>query len=217
MQHTGGTSTLQPETLVENVTVWVPSSGENGLHSTVRCMSELGKLLSAFIEERVDGPLKGEEDLWQEAVFAGLFSVAFEATMRLSDVRKGPESLQQTVTGVIEEVTACAAVWVNQRLSPKPRWWSKCQITLDVSQLMRHRLTGCFNEALAVMSEKGWSLETGRSHACFVLLNGAATALMIRGLIPDKEAAKVFIENAMEGCDSMAGELARELDKRLQR
>jgi hypothetical protein len=31
-------------------------------------VAELGKLISAFVEERVDGPLKGEEELWQEAV-----------------------------------------------------------------------------------------------------------------------------------------------------
>jgi len=179
-------------------------------------MSELGKLLSAFVEERVDGPRRGEEELWQEAVFAGLFSVAFEATMRCSEVRNGPESLRQTVVAAIDEIVTSAAVWVNQRLSPRPRWWSKCRITVDVSQLMRHRLTVCFNDALAAVSEKGWRLNAGRSHACFILLSGAATALMTKGLIPDKHQARVFVENAMEGCDSMADEIAQELDKRIR-
>ncbi len=179
-------------------------------------MSELGNLLSTFVEERVDGPLKGEEELWQELVCAGLFSVAFEATMRLSDVHKGPEALQQTVSGMIDEVVTSAAIWVNHRLTPRPRWWPRCRMTVHVSQLMRHRLTVCFNEALGVISEKGWPFETGRSHACFVLLNGAATALMTKGLIPDQEGARVFIKSGMEGCDSMASEIAQELDKRVR-
>lgn len=177
-------------------------------------MAELGKLISAFVEERVDGPLKGEEELWQEAVFAGLFSAAFVATMRLSDTGESPESLQQTVSAIVEEVVDSAAVWVNQRLLPKRRWWSKCLVTIDVSQLMRHRLTVCFSEAMTVIAEKGWTIETARSHSCFVLLSGASTALSIKGLIPDQFAARTFLENAMEGCDSMAGELAEALDRK---
>lgn len=177
-------------------------------------MSELGKLISAFVEERVDGPLKGEEELWQEAVFGGLFSAAFVAAMRLSEARNGPESLQQTVAGIIEEVVVAAGVWVNQRLTPKRRWWSKCQVTIDISQLMKHRLTVCFNEAITVMAEKGWPIETARSHACFVLFSQASTALVSKGLIHDRLSARTFLESAMEGCDSMAAELTEAYDKK---
>jgi hypothetical protein len=40
-------------------------------------MAEIGDLVSAFVEERVDDPKSGEGDLWQEVVFAALFSVTF--------------------------------------------------------------------------------------------------------------------------------------------
>ena len=72
----------------------------------------------------------------------------------------------------------------------------------------------CFNEALAVMADKGWSIERARSHACFVLFSKASTALMIQGLIPDQQAAGTFVESALEGCDSMAAELAHALDRK---
>jgi len=172
-------------------------------------MAEIGNLVSAFVEERVDGPEKGEGDYWQEAVFAALFSVAFEATMRLSEARKSPEALQQAVQTVVEEVVTSAAVWVNRRLS-KP----ELRITIDISNLMRSRLIICFNEAIAVMGEKGWALETARSHAVYCLLNQAATALTIQGVIPNQKAAKNFLQNAMEACDSMAEEVVEALEKR---
>jgi hypothetical protein len=177
-------------------------------------VAELGKLISAFVEERVDGPLKGEEECWQEAVFAGLFSAAFVAAMRLPSVCKDPESLRQTVSSTIGDVVDSAAVWVNQRLTPRLPRLSECQITVDVSQLMRHRLTVYFSEALAVMADQGWSIETARSHACYVFFSKASTALMIKGLIPDQFAARTFLEGAMEGCDSMAAELAQALGRK---
>ncbi len=193
---------------------WRPCKRETVYSVRRPDVAELGKLISAFVEERVDGPLKGEEELWQEAVFGGLFSAAFVATMRLPDVCKDPESLQQTVSSTIGDVVDSAAVWVSQRLTPKSPRLSGIQITVDVSQLMRHRLMVCFNEALAVMADKGWPIETARSHACFVLFSKASTALMIQGLIPDQRAARTFVESAMEGCDSMAAELAQALDRK---
>lgn len=177
-------------------------------------MAEIGNLVSVFVEERVDGPKSGEGDLWQEAVFAALFSVAFESTMRLAEVRKSPETLRQTAVRVVEEVVSSAAVWVNRQFSPKTRWWSRCRITIDISDLMRSRLMVCFNEAITVMGEKEWPLEKARSHASFILLNQAATSLTIKGVITSQEAAKNFIENAMEACDSMAGEVVEALERR---
>ena len=123
-------------------------------------MAEIGDLVSAFVEERVDDPNRGEGEFWQEAVFAALFSVAFEATMRLPEIRRGPETLRQTVLTVVEEVVTSAAMWVNRRLSESwpdvPR--HDCRITIDVSGLMRSRLIVCFNEAITVMGEKKWPL-----------------------------------------------------------
>jgi len=174
-------------------------------------MAEIGDLVSAFVEERVDDPNRDEGEFWQEAVFAALFSVAFEATMRLPEIRMNPETLRQTVLTVVEEVVTTAAVWVNRRLSQS---WPDCRITIDISNLMRSRLIICFNEAITVMGEKEWSLETARSHAAFSLLNQAATALIIKGVIPSQEAAKNFLQNGMEACDSMAGELAQELKRK---
>jgi len=174
-------------------------------------MTEIGNLVSAFVEERVNGPNSNEGDYWQEAVFAALFSVAFETTMRLADVRKNPKILRQTVLTVVEEVVTSAAVWVNRRLS---RSWPKCRITIDISDLMRSRLIVCFNEAITVMTEKGWPPETARSHASFVLLNKAATALTIKGVITNQKAAKNFLQNAMEACDNMAREVIEALERK---
>ncbi len=177
-------------------------------------MGEIGDLVSAFVEERVDGPARGEEDSWQEAVFAGLFSCAFEATMRLSEARQDPESLQQVISKTIDEVVASASVWVNRRLSRKPRWWFGPRINVDISDRTRERLTACFNEAITALSNSGWTLEAARSHACFGVLSRARLVLTTRGVFKNDEGARQFIELAMAGCDSMGNEVAAALDSR---
>lgn len=64
------------------------------------------------------------------------------------------------------------------------------------------------------MGEKEWPLETARSHASFILLNQAVTALTIKGVITNQEAAKDFLQNAMETCDSMAEEVVEALERK---
>jgi len=100
--------------------------------------------------------------------------------IRLPEIRQSPESLQYIVQSMIDATTAQASVWVNRKLSnnqtpPQPK------IEFDISELIRARLVAYFNEALIAMSERGYNIETARSHACFALLSSALETFIVKG------------------------------------
>jgi len=108
---------------------------------------DLGSLASRFVEERIDGPQPEEIDLWSEAVYAALFSVAFEVVVRLSSAKGSPEDLERETNTIIEATCAHAALWVNARLSEAARQFKGLglRVQWDVAPGMRGRMVTYFN------------------------------------------------------------------------
>ena len=178
----------------------------------VRTMDEISKNLSAFVEERVDRPHHPDEiDLWSEAVYAALFSVAFEVIVRMKGPRKSGKAFRRAITKLIESISRHASSWVSSRLIPED--WQGPPIHIEVGPMIRTRLTMYFNEALHALTDRGYQLEVARSHACFAILNSAATALVINGLPLDSQQQLAFLEKVMASCDSMAKEMVEALER----
>ncbi len=180
--------------------------------------SDVGELISQFVEERVDAPQVTEGELWIEAVAAGLFTVGFHVAMRHSDVGNGAAASGKRIDDMIGSMTACASAWASARVveglsSERGGSTESAPISFDYSPLLRARLVMYFNEAIAVVADKGSSLETARSHSCFVGLEQIATQLITRGILGTAEQACDFMHNVMAGCDAMTCEIVDALEK----
>jgi hypothetical protein len=114
---------------------------------------------------------------------------------------------------MISATTAHASVWVNQRLSDN-QTSPHLKIEFNGSTLIRARLIAYFNEALLAMSERGYDIETARSHACFALLSSALEMFIVKGLLTDAEEAADVLRKGINGCDSMAQEIVSVLNKK---
>jgi hypothetical protein len=149
-------------------------------------MNDLGDIVSQFVEERVDGPREDEIDLWCEAVYAGLFSAAFQVLVSLKEAKGSREALEQQLKSMIESTAQHASVWINARLTTTLPTGQRIEFNLyfrDSEMLVLY-----FNEALSVITEGGYKLEVGRSHACFVVLRKRIEALVAAGASFDIEA-----------------------------
>lgn len=177
-------------------------------------MDEMGELVSAFVEERVDSPAKGEIDLWCEAVYAGLFSVGLHTVLRMKEVTEGPDKLDEIVNALIASTTRHAAPWMSNRLGARQGYPEMPPIRIELGPVMSQRLVVYFNEAIGVMADRGYALETARSHAVFAVLGQIIEEMIKRGMIRTAEKAIAFKMNVIEACDAMSKEVVKALEKR---
>ena len=175
---------------------------------------DLGSVVSQFVEQRVDRPEPKEVDVWCEAVYAALFSVAFEVAIRLRSIFESPDRLERETNDVVTQICAHAAPWVRARLSAAAQQYIgvNVEVECDVEPLMRNRLVMYFTEAYGAIIDRGFLPEVARSHACFAILRETITQLTLKGLVGlddiDTVLTKIF-----DGCEDMSREIAEALEE----
>jgi hypothetical protein len=183
-------------------------------------MEDLGQLVSEFVEERVENPREGEQELWPTGVSACLFSVAFEVLVHCNDLRKGPEACEEVLNETLDDTAKHAAKWIDERLGRAMlRAETACRnglqpIHIDLCPQIRHHLNLYFNEALNVLTERGYKLDTARSHACWAMLGSVIEEMMLRGWIKDANLAANFRQKYFERAESMSLEIRHLLEKK---
>jgi len=186
----------------------------------------LGRIVSEFVEKRItDGPQREGPDLWSEAVYAALFSVAFEIVTRSKSAKVSQENLERETKTIIEGTCAHAAPWVDARLAEDIHQSIGVSVKYDDVPLMRYRMLMYFNVAYRAMEERGYEADVARSHACFAILSQVVSELMVRysaidesamkksgERIPSAAEARSFMKKAFEACEVISGEIAKLLD-----
>lgn len=191
---------------------------------------DLGRVVSQFVEKRVDEPEPRETDLWCEAVYAALFSVAFEIVTRLKSAKGSQEDLERETKAIIEGTCAHAAPWVNARLAEDIQQSIGVRVQYDDASLIRYRMLMYFNVAYNAMAERDYEKGVARSHACWAILSEAVSQLMKQygemdkstitkyreiGLMPPSEEEAIsFVRKAWESSESMSREIGEVLDSK---
>jgi hypothetical protein len=180
-------------------------------------IDDLGCLVSQFVEERIGDPNDTRElSLWLEAVYAALFSVAFEILMRLSSARESAEHLESATKAIIKETCDHAANWIRTRLMAATSRLLPIRVDWDVAEQVSGRLALYFNVAYEAMADKGYEKEIARSHACFTVLSESAVQLVSAGEQLTSEECRDFVTHAVDICESMSCEVNEALDRKLQ-
>jgi len=177
---------------------------------------DVGSLVSQFVEERVDSPEPTEVDLWCEAVYASLFSVAFEVVIRLKDAKASPEALERETNDIVEMICNHAVPWVRERLNTAAQQYTsnrRIRVEFDEGPLMRNRLVMYFTEAYDVMADREYIPEVARSHSCFAILRQSLAQLGREGLMEPDEAITV-LRKIFDGCEDMSREIAEALERK---
>jgi len=139
-------------------------------------IEDLGSIVSRFVEARVDRAQPDEVDLWCEAVYASLFSVAFEVVIRLSSAKGSLDALERETNTVIETTCGHAAPWVNARLTEDTRRSVGASVQWNIAPEMRNRMLQYFNVAYDAIGDRGYEPQVARSHACFVVLKAVISS-----------------------------------------
>jgi hypothetical protein len=177
---------------------------------------DLGSIVSRFVEGRADGPQPAEIDLWCEAVYASLFSVAFEVVIRLSSEKGSPDALERETKTIIDTTCGHAAPWVNARLAEHTRRSVGVSVQWDLAPEMRNRMLQYFNVAYGAISNRGYEPQVARSHACFVVLKAVLTplcALLAQQGAMGLDEASVALMKIFDGCEEMSREIGQTLDR----
>lgn len=175
-------------------------------------MDDLGSLVSAFVEERVDIPRRDEIDLWCEAVYASLFTVTFDAVMRLSEIKNNPEKIDAKINHVIKDVASSATVWMSDKIASA--WPDIPRVEFDLASEIRQRVVMYFDEAIHAITERGFQLAVARSHSCFAILCHLVTEMVVTKSIPlTPEEASRFVRTVFEACESMSSEIVQVLNR----
>jgi hypothetical protein len=179
-------------------------------------MEDIGQLISEFVEERVENPQEGEQELWPAGVCACLFSVAFEVLVHCRDLREGQEAAEEAINKALDSTARHAAKWTAHRLGRfvLPSKEDLPPIHVDCYPEIRHHLNLYFNEALKVLTERGYKLDTARSHACWAMLGSATEEMILRGWIKDPNLAADFQQKTFELAESMNLEIHHLLEKK---
>ncbi len=175
-------------------------------------MDDLGYLVSAFVEERIDSPDPDVIDLWCEGVYAGLFSVAFEAIVRTKEPKSSANAFERAINELIGSISEHASSWVSARCIPED--YDGPPIHIDVRAVIRNRLVTYFDAALCVAADRGYQLSVARSHACFALLERAVTELITQGQVTDPQRGAASLRKSFDASESFAQEIAATLEHR---
>ncbi|MBL7139584.1 MAG: hypothetical protein ISS74_01605 [Planctomycetes bacterium] len=178
-------------------------------------MEEIGQLVSEFVEERVEDPLEGEEELWSTGVCVCLFSVAFQVLVHCRNVREGQKACEQAINAAVDSASRHAAKWIHRRMGRAVLGTEDNvpPIHIDLYPEVRHRLNLCFNEALRVLAERGYKLDTARSHVCFAVLSSAIEQMILRGRVKDGDLAAEFQRRYFEQAENLSREIRQLLER----
>lgn len=179
-------------------------------------MEDVGQLISEFVEERVENPREGEQELWSTGVSACLFSVAFEVLVHRRDLTKGQEACEDSINAALDATARHAAKWIDQRLGRTmlPAEKNLPPIHVDLYPEIRRHLNIYFDEALTALAQRGYAINVARSHACFAMLGSAIEEMILRGWIKDANLAANFRQNYFERAESMSLEIRHLLEKK---
>ena len=179
-------------------------------------MEDIGQLISEFVEERVENPREGEQELWPTGVYACLFSVALEVLVHCRDLTKGQEAAEETINATLDATARHASKWIGQRLGRTmlPAEKNLLPIHIDIYPEIRHHLNLYFSETLNVLTDRGYKLDVARSHACFAMLGSAIEEMILRGCIKDASLAADFRRKFFERAESMSLEIRHLLEKK---
>lgn len=186
--------------------------------SRSRDSDSLGQLVSLFVLERANKPRVQDIDLWSEATYASLFSVAWEVIFCNSSALQSSDSLKSEIDTLVADTANHAQHWINEFLEEAAKQkFGALPIKFDEgTDMIRYRMTLYFNAALNALDERGCGLSAARSSSCWAILTKCAEELMLHGDLNQHmspEVAAKYVRHAFEKCDSLAKEVSELLAK----
>jgi hypothetical protein len=175
-------------------------------------MEDIGEFVSSFIESHIADANKNELELWCEAVYAGLFTVAFEILIRTRESQSSAPIFENEIKNIIESTTENAAPWINIQLGDKIPYSLGIRAHTDISPKLNKRLRSYFNEALNTTSSHGDRLDNVRSHVCFAILTRVISETNLKGISVTEAQASAFVERTMSWCNRLTEEVIQILD-----
>jgi hypothetical protein len=176
--------------------------------------TEMANLISAFVEERVDEPRKEEVDLWCEAIYAALFSVAFEIQMALISQSKSSNQFDSELNNLVGAITQAASLWMESKIKKSWGLIERFRMSVDVSAHLKERLVMYFDEAFSVIENRDYDFEQARSHAVFGISSQALIALSFKGINLSSQDMKEVMTKIMETCNSFSSEIREVIYRR---
>lgn len=169
---------------------------------------KLGVLASKFVSERVDTPHPKEINVWSQLVYTALFSVGFIFWIPIAKKCLSEDEMTNQLNDLIDEIAKDADVWINHKTKEALKM-SGLNITVNSVPEIKFHLSAMFKEAIAAMTEGKLSLESARSHACFVHLQANLQKLTLVSKVQID--VKDVLTKGLSGCDAMVEEIQKAL------